>query len=388
MKNKKVILLLISLTLLVGIVQPGTLAVFAEESAFTCDTQSGFYAEASQPYIAPEVPTEEEPEEEQEEESEEEQEEESEEEQEEKQAEKPVEEQAEKPVEVPVEEPAFTCDIESGFYAEASLLYAAPGVLAEEDKICTCNPSPAEGEEHQKGCPLYVEQTWQGEKAEIKYQIVGPENCGTLDNEKELLRLPVSSTETGLADENLGTSGADNLYLNGNSDMAIGSVPTAAEGFRFVGWYRDEGCTWPVEASWVSDNRLIPEKTKNYGTVDAPVMGYETATYYARFESDTADLIITKQNMDEGQSSIFDVTGPDGYSKRIVINGSSPVTIKGLKSGTYTVTEVTAWQHTAGSNSQSVTLQSSKSSTVCFTDNRSSHQWLSGNAHNRITFGN
>ena len=380
MKNKKVILLLISLTLLVGIVQPGTLAVFAEESAFTCDTQSGFYAEASQPYIVPEVPTEEEPEEEQEEEPEEEQE----------------EEQAEKSEEVPEEEPAFTCDIESGFYAEASLLYAAPGVLAEEDKICTCNPSPAEGEEHQKDCPLYVEQTWQGEEAEIKYQIVGPENCGTLDKEKELLRLPVSSTETGFADENPGASGdADlylisdgNLYLNGDSDMAIGSVPTAAEGFRFVGWYMDEGCIWPVEASWVSDNRLIPEKTKNYGTADSPVMGYETATYYARFESDTADLIITKQNMDEGQSSIFDVTGPDGYSKRIVINGNSSATIKGLKSGTYTVTEVTAWQHTAGSNSQSVTLQSSKSSTVCFTDNRSSHQWLSGNAYNRITFGN
>ena len=380
MKNKKVILLLLSLTLLAGIVQLGTLAVFAEESAFTCDTESGFYAEASQPYIAPEVTTEEEPEEEPEEES----------------VEEPVEEPVEELEENPVEEPAFTCDIESGFYAEASLPYAAPGVLAEEDKICICNPSPAEGEEHQKDCPLYVEQAGQGEEAEIKYQIVGPENCGTLDNEKELLRLPVSSTETDFADENPGASGdADlylisdgNLYLNGDSDMAIGSVPTAAEGFRFVGWYRDEGCTWPVEAGWVSDNRLIPEKTKNYGTADAPVMGYETATYYARFESDTADLIITKQNMDEGQSSIFDVTGPDGYSKRIVINGSSSVTIKGLKSGTYTVTDVTAWQHTAGSNSQSVTLQSSKSSTVCFTDDRSSHQWLSGNAYNRITFGN
>lgn len=356
MKNKKVILLLISLTLLVGIVHPDTRAVFAEESAFTCDTESGFYAEANQPYIAPEVPTEEKPE----------------------------------------EEPAFTCDRESGFYAEASLLYPAPGVLAEEDRICTCNPSPAEGEEHQKDCPLYVEQTWQGEEAEIKYQIVGPENCGTLDNEKELLRLPVSSTETGFADENLGASGADdlylisddNLYFNGDSDMAIGSVPTAAEGFRFVGWYRDEGCTWPVEASWVSDNKLIPEKTKNYGTADAPAMGYENATYYAKFESNTADLIITKQNMDEGQSSIFDVTGPDGYSKRIVINGSSSVTIKGLKIGTYTVTDVIAWQHTAGSNSQSVTLQSSKSSTACFTDSRSSHQWLSGNAYKRITFDN
>ena len=282
-------------------------------------------------------------------------------------------------MEVPVEEPAFTCDIESGFYAEASLLYAAPGVLAEEDRICTCNPSPAEGEE-----------------AEIKYQIVGPENCGTLDKEMEFLQLPVSSTETGFADEIPGASSAadlylisdGNLYLNGDSDMAIGSVPTAAEGFRFVGWYRDEGCTWPVEASWVSDNRLIPEKTKNYGTADAPVMGYENATYYARFESNTADLIITKQNMEEGQSSIFDVIGPDGYSKRIVINGNSSVTIKGLKSGTYTVMEVTAWQHTAGSNPQSVTLQSAKSSTVCFTDNRSSHQWLSGNAYSRITFGN
>ena len=107
---------------------------------------------------------------------------------------------------------------------------------------------------------------------------------------------------------------------------------------------------WPVKASWVSDNKLIPEKTKNYGTADAPVMGYENATYYARFESNTADLIITKQNMDEGHSSIFDVTGSDGYSKRIVINGSSSVTIKGLKSGTYTVTDVIAWQHTAGSN--------------------------------------
>lgn len=358
MKNKKVILLLISLTLLVGIVQPGTQAAFAEESAFTCDTESGFYAEANQPYIAPEVPTEE-PEEEPKGEPEKEPKEELKEETEEKPEEKPVEE--------PVEEP-------------------------EEDRISTgtstSNPSPVKGEKHQKDCPLYVEQTWQGEEAEIKYQIVGPKNCGTLDNKKELLRLPVSSTETGFADKNPGASGADDLNLNSDSDMAIGSVPTAAEGFRFVGWYRDEGCTRPVEASWVSDNKLIPEKTKNYGTADAPVMGYENATYYARFESNTADLIITKQNMDEGQSSIFDVTGPDGYSKRIVINGSSSVTIKGLKSGTYTVTDVIAWQHTSGSNSKSVTLQSSKSSTVCFTDNRSSHQWLSGNAYSRITFGN
>ena len=48
------------------------------------------------------------------------------------------------------------------------------------------------------------------------------------------------------------------------------------------------------------------------------------------------------QTIDENQSFLFDVTGPDGYSKRVVINGNGSVTIKGLKIGsTYTVTEVT-----------------------------------------------
>ena len=39
------------------------------------------------------------------------------------------------------------------------------------------------------------------------------------------------------------------------------------------------------------------------------------------------------ETIDENQSFLFDVTGPDGYTKRVVIKGSGSVTIKGLKIG-------------------------------------------------------
>ena len=41
-----------------------------------------------------------------------------------------------------------------------------------------------------------------------------------------------------------------------------------------------------------ADNKLTPGKTKNYGTEETPAMGYEAATYYAKFEYDVADLTI------------------------------------------------------------------------------------------------
>ena len=59
----------------------------------------------------------------------------------------------------------------------------------------------------------------------------------------------------------------------------IGSTPTASAGFKFVGWFKDEACTEAADASWiVADNKLTPDKTKNYGTKETPAMGYEAAT--------------------------------------------------------------------------------------------------------------
>lgn len=380
MKSKKAIALIISLTLIVSMTLPGTLAV-SEDQAAVLDS----YTLAEE---EPAVPTSEEEQQEQEKpEAPENQENQGNQENQENQENQGEQQQTpENPTEG---EKTCTCGMTDGTHTEECPLYTAPEAPANEEKTCICNPKPAEGEPHKVGCPLYEEQTEPTEtEVEIKYQIVGPENSGTLDTASETLLLPVSGTETGSADEN--RSGGDaELYLAGVGYMAAGSTPNAAEGFIFVGWYSDEACTQPVETSWVSDNKLVPGKTKNYGTAESPVMGYEAATYYAKFAIDAAELTITRQgqDIDEGQSFIFDVTGPEGYSKRVAISGSDSVTIKGLKTGTYTVTEVTAWswRHTA-CGVQSVTLQPAQIGTADFTNAISNGEWLSGAYYSKITF--
>ena len=174
-----------------------------------------------------------------------------------------------------------------------------------------------------------------------------------------------------------------------------GSTPTAKSGYKFVGWYKDEACTQAVDNSWVgTDNKLTPGKTKNYGTEEKPVMGYEAATYYAKFEPDVADLTITKtgcEGIDENQSFIFEVKGDNGYTGKVVINGNKSVTIKGLKIGKYTVKEVTewSWRYTPnGGNTQSITLQPTGDNKVDFVNTRSNDKWLGGDAYNQNKFGN
>lgn len=207
----------------------------------------------------------------------------------------------------------------------------------------------------------YTEQT-----VDIKYEVVGPTGCGTLDNYQE------------------------NQLKVINGDVK-GSLPTAAAGFKFAGWYTDEECKVAVDSKWVTDNKLTPEKTKNYGTEADSKMGYEDATYYAKFEDDVADLTITKQGcegIDENQSFIFDVTGPD-YSTRVAIKGNGSVTISGLKIGTYTVTEKTgwSWRYTAYSSSQSIELKPAVTNAVTFVNTRSNYKWLGGDAYNQNIFG-
>ena len=197
----------------------------------------------------------------------------------------------------------------------------------------------------------------------INYQVVGP---------------------TGAS--NFGSVSPTSETLKVLSGTAQGSTPAANSGFRFVGWYTDEACTTPVTAGWVdANNKLTPVK--------AASAAWTAATYYAKFEYDVADLTITKQgweNIDENQSFLFDVTGPDGYSQRVVIKGNGSVTIKGLKIGEYTVTEVTSWswRYTANSNSQSIELKPAVTNAVTFVNTRSNHKWLGGDAYSQNIFGN
>ena len=175
---------------------------------------------------------------------------------------------------------------------------------------------------------------------------------------------------------------------------ASGSTPKAKDGYKFVGWFKDEACTEPVDKDWVdADNKLVPGKTENYGTEADSKMGYEAATYYAKFEDDVAQLTITKQgwadDIDENQSFVFTVTGPNGYSERIVICGNGSVTIKNLKPGTYTVTEEGwSWRYT-GNGPLNATISALKPGSVTFTNVRQTEEshstngwkWLGGDAY-------
>ena len=156
----------------------------------------------------------------------------------------------------------------------------------------------------------YQEQT-----VDIKYVAVG---FGTLDN---------------VQDSNV-------KVLTGSVN---GSTPTPNAGYKFVGWFEDAACTKAVNQTWVgADNKLTPQKSVPYGNQK----GYGAATYYAKFERDVFDLIITKagKNIDPNQTFVFHVKGNNNdVNMQVVITGTNKQVIKNLPVGDYTITEDTSW---------------------------------------------
>lgn len=207
----------------------------------------------------------------------------------------------------------------------------------------------------------YVEDT-----VDIKYEVVGPTGCGTLDNYQNNTVKVIDGTPEG-------------------------STPTASAGFKFVGWYKDKDCMQPVDAAWIADNKLTPQKTANLGN---DVKGYEAATYYAKFEYDLADLIISKtgcEDIDENQSFLFKVEG-EGFSTTVAIKGNTSVKITELKVGTYTVTEITdwSWRYTNKDYVKSADITPTKPDDVYtfnFANTRSITKWLGGDAYSKNVFG-
>ena len=192
----------------------------------------------------------------------------------------------------------------------------------------------------------YQEQT-----VDIKYVAVG---FGTLDN---------------VQDSNV-------KVLSGTVQ---GSTPTANEGYKFVGWYTDAGCTQQVKSNWVgADNKLTPQQSVKYGDRD----GYGAKTYYAKFERDVFDLKITKNVTGEGanlnQTFVFTVKNEANETiSTIVLKNGETKTIKGLPVGTYTVTEDTAWswQYKAENATQTVTPDGAEAA-VTFTNAYKGTNWL------------
>ena len=90
------------------------------------------------------------------------------------------------------------------------------------------------------------------------------------------------------------------------------------------------------------------------------------------------------QDIDENQSFVFKVTkdGDSTFSMDVVIQGNSSVTIKGLKPGTYTVTEETgwSWRYTPNANGKKVEPKNAENGvvTVTFENTRPKNKWLNG----------
>ena len=124
----------------------------------------------------------------------------------------------------------------------------------------------------------------------------------------------------------------------GSTD-STGADAYAEEGFRFVGWYKDDACTDAVDTSWVNDTKLSPEPIEDEDWINE---------YYALFAPAKENLTITNNGENlNGDTFLFQVTGTDVLGNAVdmivSIQGQGSVTIRELYCGTYTVTPLTSW---------------------------------------------
>lgn len=234
-------------------------------------------------------------------------------------------------------------------------------VSAENQAINIAIEDPADVASRNVRIFYYVEQT-----VEIKYAVVGPDGCGTLDNYQES-QLKVITGEVK------------------------GSTPTANPGFKFVGWFMDEPCDIHVEsvitgAVDATTNKMTPQKRPSDNL-------HFAATYYAKFEPDVADLTITKQGwdaIDENQSFIFTVKiwaqdGPEEFVLtrfKVAIQGKNSVTIKGIPAGVhYTITEDSSWSWRYNVQEATTGVLNPGSNSVTITNSRIKSKWLGGDAY-------
>lgn len=196
---------------------------------------------------------------------------------------------------------------------------------------------------------------------------------------------------------NFGSVGTTAETLKVKTGTAQGSTATPGDGFKFVGWYKDKDCTQPVDASWVSGNTIVPQKTDGKNVA---------ATYYAKFEYDITSLEITKSGwneIDEDQTFLFRIVGKD-VDLTVRVHGNESITINGLTVGeTYTVTEITdwSWRYTLtgwafggtisvnDDNSVNITLNAkAEDNVLTCTNDRNVDQWLDGDAYYQNHFKN
>ena len=222
-------------------------------------------------------------------------------------------------------------------------------LVSDDKKLFTISAN----EEHN-----IIDFVYQETIATLKYQIVGPEDCGSLSQYSE-------NVEAITGEVN-------------------GSVPSVAEGFLFKGWFVDAACTVEADTTeWdKSTNRLSPKK--GAGSI------WTDKTYYAKFLAKETELTIqttSTSEKDEKQAFIFRIDGKEGTDTEginvtVSVIGNSEVTITKLPVGEYTVTELTdwSWRYENPSAQREVTLDYHANGNVIVYNNSREHgKWLDGN---------
>ena len=230
-------------------------------------------------------------------------------------------------------------------------------------------------EESQTEAKLNVITFYYKEKeATINYDVVGPDGCGTVTLPTETLKV-----------------------LTGT---AQGSTATAADGYRFVGWYTDAACT---AQNLVSTNaEYVPTQPSHEADGQKVLDPWVAATYYAKFEYNLTTLTVTKEGLNQSttedcESAIFTVTDSSGklvarFALQNNSNDNSSVTIDGLTVGEkYTVTEESGWtwryESESGSKKSKTLSAKSDENTVKFSNTQKQFQWLGGDNYKTNVFG-
>lgn len=194
-----------------------------------------------------------------------------------------------------------------------------------------------------------------------------------------------SSAPSG-ADQSGDSSGSSGLNQSGDPSKSEGTGSTGEQNTCTCGAAQGEAhgveCPLYVPADVIPTE---PAKECNCGNEDGPhaencplyVAPAEPKEEEEQEESDGASLTVSV-GADNG-NAVLKLTGPGGYCKRIVVQGSGSVALSGLEAGKYTVS--------CGTDSQSVTLEAGGSDRVDITVTRRSHGWLTGEAYKKITFG-
>jgi len=169
-------------------------------------------------------------------------------------------------------------------------------------------------------------------------------------------------------------------YLDADGKVQGSEPKQVPDGYRFMGWYTDSGCTVPATSAWISGSKLTPkleEQVKN---------GVFEFNYYALFVPIT--LTIT-QTSDSGttmgnDSGIYQVVSENGsVLTTVMLTGSESVTVRRVPAGKYTVRELSGnWTWTyEGVEAQSADLTTANGATVTFIRVAREPDWLHGENH-------